>query len=297
MTNTSKTIVFFGTEDFSVPSLQALIDSGYRVSAVVTKPDSKQGRGQRLTPPIIKTIAQNHDIKVLQPSNLIDIKDDLTNLGNATGVLVSYGKIVPKQIIDLFSPGIVNVHPSLLPKYRGPSPIESAILNGDDKTGVTIMKLSEKMDAGPIYSQKEIRLDQTETGPQLSNKLAEIGSQELVKILPIIIDGSLPPVPQIEEDASYCKLLQKSDSILDPDQYTAADAERRVRALLAFPKTKYVLNGYDVIITKAHVINTPSMPTDVRFKDGLYLSIDELIAPSGRTMSAQDFINGYDLAV
>lgn len=295
MMSTSKTIVFFGTEDFSVPSLQALIDAGYEINAIVTKPDSKQGRGHKLMPPVVKTIALQNGIKVLQPVELLDIQDYLRNLDEPLGILVSYGKIIPKQIIDLFTPGIINVHPSLLPKYRGPSPIEAAILNGDSKTGVTVMKLSEKMDAGPIYSQLDIPLDKTETGPYLSDILAKLGSQELVRLIPGIMDGSLLPTAQNEELASYCKLLQKSDGELNPNEQTADQAEKQVRAFIDFPKTKLKVNGHSIIVTKAHTSDTPAADIDIRFKDGSYLLIDELIAPSGRKMNVKDFINGYIL--
>ena len=132
-------IIFFGTEEFCAISLQALINSGFNVAAVVTKPDSKKGRGQKLVPPTVKLIAQKHNIPVWQPKRLSEITENIRQLQPVSGVLVSFGKIIPSSIIDLFSPGIINVHPSKLPTYRGPSPIESAILNGDGQTGVSLM--------------------------------------------------------------------------------------------------------------------------------------------------------------
>jgi methionyl-tRNA formyltransferase len=206
---------------------------------------------------------------------------------------VSYGKIVPQAIIDLFSPGIINVHPSLLPKYRGPSPIESAIKNGDSVTGVSIMQLSAQMDAGPVYTAKEHPLTGTETRPELYHALADIGTNLLLETLPAIIDGSLQPTPQNEQNASYCQLLQKSDALLDPTALTAKQAERNIRAYIGFPKSKLNLLNQTVIITKAHASSQQKTPLDVQCQDGVYLCIDELIAPSGRRMDAQAFLRGY----
>ena len=149
-------IIFFGTEDFSAVSLQKLIDEGFEVAGIITKPDSKKGRGQKLQSPKVKKIGENFKIPVLQPQKMNEIIEFVQNFENPVGVLVSFGRIIPQEIIDLFTPAIVNVHPSLLPKYRGPSPIESAILNGDTKTGVSLMKLSKEMDAGDVYSQEEL---------------------------------------------------------------------------------------------------------------------------------------------
>jgi methionyl-tRNA formyltransferase len=293
MMNTSAKIVFFGTEDFSLTALTGLIEAGYSIAAVVTKPDSKKGRGQQFVAPQVKVLASRHNIPVWQPQKLGDITADIQALGPITGVLVSYGKIVPQAIIDLFSPGIINVHPSLLPKYRGPSPIESAIKNGDSVTGVSIMQLSAQMDAGPVYTAKEHPLTGTETRPELYHALADIGTNLLLETLPAIIDGSLQPTPQNEQNASYCQLLQKSDALLDPTALTAKQAERNIRAYIGFPKSKLNLLNQTVIITKAHASSQQKTPLDVQCQDGVYLCIDELIAPSGRRMDAQAFLRGY----
>lgn len=293
MKNISRPIVFFGTEDFSAASLSSLIEAGYTVAAVVTKPDSKKGRGQQVTAPKVKQIAEKHGIPVWQPTKLIEIADDIRLLGDVAGVLVSFGKIIPQSIIDLFTPGIINVHPSLLPLYRGPSPIESAIQNGDKETGVSIMQLVKAMDAGPVYIQSSYPLDGTETQPQLYERLAKFGADLLLSSLPAIIDDSLQPEAQDEARASYCNLLSKSDSNIVPTQVGARQAERLVRAHLTFPKTKLAILGHDVIITKAHVSLQSKTPLDVVCDDGVYLSIDELIAPSGRRMDAASYLRGY----
>jgi len=302
MTHTSKTIVFFGTDEFSAVSLRELIERGFTIGAVVTKPDSRKGRGRELQASIVKQIALENSIPVWQPLKMIEITESIQELTSETGVkptgvLVSYGKIIPQSIIDLFEPGIINVHPSLLPKYRGPSPVESAILHGDTETGVSIMQLSAAMDAGPVYKQVFFSLNDTETAPELEQKLAALGAQELVTILPSIINGSLQPQPQDESIATYCKLLSKDDSVLTPETLTAEQAERRVRAYLAYPKTKVTINSHLVVVTKAHIrahLSSESTTVlDVACSDGRFLSVDELIGPSGRAMDAKAFLNGY----
>lgn len=293
MMNTSAKIIFFGTEDFSLTALTGLIEAGYTIAAVVTKPDSKKGRGQQLIAPAVKVLATRHNIPVWQPEKLADIADDIRALGTVTGVLVSYGKIVPQTIINLFTPGIINVHPSLLPKYRGPSPIESAIKNGDPVTGVSIMQLSARMDAGPVYTAKEHPLQGTETRPELYHALADIGTDLLLESLPTIIDGSMLPTAQNEEAASYCQLLEKRSAQLDLQTLSAVEAERIVRAHIGFPKSKITVADHTIIITKAHVSDQQKTPLDILCRDGAYLSVDELVAPSGRHMSSDAFQRGY----
>lgn len=290
--STSKTIVFFGTDDFSAHALRGLIAAGYSIGAVITKPDSKQGRGQQLTAPIVKQIAEEHGLTVWQPERLGDSLANIKTLGSVVGILSSYGKIIPQDILTLFEPGIVNIHPSLLPKYRGPSPIEAAIVNGDTETGVSIMKLDAQMDAGPIYAQATVPLAGTETQIELYELLSKKGAELLVEKLPAILDGSLRPLAQVGEP-SYSHLLRKEDGQLNLSELTATEAERRIRAYQLFPKSRLTLSGQSVIITKAHVSDERTSLLDQTCKDSKYLVIDELVGPTGRTMSGQDFLNGY----
>jgi methionyl-tRNA formyltransferase len=296
MTKTSETIIFFGTEEFSLTVLEGLIEAGYNVAAVVTKPDSKKGRGQQLVMPSVKVLAAKHDITVWQPTKVAEINEDIKALGPVTGVLVSYGKIIPQSTIDLFTPGIINIHPSLLPKYRGPTPIESAIRNGDDKTGVSIMLLDADMDTGPVYTSQEFALQGTETRADLYRSLAVMGTDLLLETLPGIMDGSLSPTAQDNGQATYCQLLTKEDAVLDLTKLTAKEAERTVRAHLGSPKSKLTINAHTIIVTKAHVSDQQKTPLDVVCRDGAYLSIDELIAPSGRHMDGGAFLRGYAVA-
>ena len=294
MTKTSP-IVFFGTEDFSLFSLRALVEAGFPVSLVITKPDTKRGRGGKTTSPAVKLFAIEHGIAVLQPHKLSEITDAVQRLNRPAGVLVSYGKIIPQAIIDLFSPGIINVHPSLLPLYRGPSPIESAIANRDAKTGVTLMQLSRAMDAGPLYYQVPYALDQTETRPELYETLGRLGANILVQQLPAILSGSLQPTPQNDAESTYCQLLTKETNYLDLTSLTPGQAEARIRAHLGFPRSRVRVGSYDLIVTKAHAVMDAKTPLDLACQNGAFLSIDELVAPSGRIVTAAEFLRGHSL--
>jgi methionyl-tRNA formyltransferase len=295
MTNTSTKILFFGTESYSLVALRTLVERGFDIAAVITKPDMHAGRGQKLVQPPVKRFALDHGIPVWQPTKLDDITPEIQALQPVIGVLVAYGKIIPKRTINLFNPGIINVHPSLLPRWRGPSPIEAAIAHMDDETGVSIMQLDAAMDAGPIYAQTRRTLDHTETKPQLYDELFTTGSQLLADILPDIISGVLQPTPQSKEGETYCKLLSKDDSLINPDRLTAAQANAHVRAHLGFPRSRIWTHDRDVIVTKTHVASFPQTPLDVQCQDNSWLVIDELIAPSGKTMPTEAYLRGYPL--
>ena len=294
MTKTLPKIVFFGTESYSLITLKALLESNFNVICVVTKPDTKRGRGHKLVEPPVKTFAKSHNIPVLQPNKVGEITDYIKQVQPVTGILVAYGKIIPQSVIDLFTPGIINVHPSLLPKYRGPSPIESAIANQDTETGVSIMRLDDKMDAGPVYAQTRQALTGRETKPELYNQLFHDGSALLTKTLPGIVGGSLQAVPQNHSAATYCQLLNKDISHLDPETMTAAEADAHVRAYLGFPRSRLKINNAELIITKAHANTSSLSPIDVQCADGNWLVIDELISPtSGKKMTAEAFLCGH----
>jgi methionyl-tRNA formyltransferase len=300
MMNTSKTILFFGTDNFSAPALTALIDAGYSIAAVVTKPDSRSGRGQHLQSPIVKQIAEAHGIPVWQPASLHDIAADIAALGDVAGVLSSYGMIIPADIIALFSPGIINIHPSLLPLLRGPSPIETAILSGDHVSGISIMKLTQRMDAGPLYVQQEIGLTGTETSAELYESMAAQGAALLIASLDAILDGHAEASAQDESLASYTRLLKKEDSLIDPSSFTATDIERRVRAFITYPKTKMVIGKQLITVLKARAIFESTVAGAgasaglvITCQNESLLEIEELIGPSGKKMTGQAFKNGY----
>ena len=288
-------IIFFGTEDFSAVSLQKLIDEGFKIAGIITKPDSRKGRGQKFQAPKVKQTGDKFNIPVLQPQKMSEITDFVKKFEKPVGVLVSFGRIIPQEIIDLFTPAIVNVHPSLLPKYRGSSPIESAILNGDEKTGVSLMKLSKEMDAGDVYSQEEIELSKTETASDLYKTCGEIGAEMLVRDLPKIISGEIKGQKQDDSQAEYCQLLKKSDALLSQDEQTAEQAEQQIRAFEIFPKSKIKLGEHLIIVKSAKVVssNPENSPLTLKFAEGTFLKLERLITPNGKETTAESFGNGY----
>lgn len=304
MTKKSQKIIFFGTEDFSAEVLKSLIkDDNYDIAAVITKPDSKRGRGKKFGEPLVKKIAKKHGIIAWQPNSLADVTDDIKVIDNRLGILVSYGKMIPKSILDLFEPiGIINIHPSTLPQYRGPSPIETATLNGDTKIGISFMKLVEEMDAGPIYKQSEITFSKNEDISEIYQAISEIASRELVELLPEIIEGKLNPEPQNDAKATYCRLFTKKDGIIDWKK-PAIQIEREIRAYQIWPKSLCTIGGIEVIVKEAYKgkdlkdkeigdIEVTNSSIAVQSKDG---SIEIIrIQPIGRKeMSIREFLAGY----
>lgn len=296
--SSGRKIVFFGNERLvsgldstDTPVLAALIDAGYDIKAVVANDSGTKSRKPR--PLEVAELAEANNIPVHLPARPMDIYDELAAYQADAAVLVAYGRIVPQKLIDLFPFGIINIHPSLLPRYRGPSPIESAIANGDESTGISIMSLSAKMDAGPVYHQVEYHLPQYETAPHLSQKLAGLAASELIATLPRIFDGSLVATEQDESLATYCQLITKQDSKLNPATQTAEQAERLVRAYKAFPRARLELDGHDIIILQSSVVDSKESSLDIVFSDGRYLRVEQLVAPSGKTMTAEAFAKGY----
>jgi methionyl-tRNA formyltransferase len=305
MKKTSATIVFFGNERLATgvttaaPTLQALIENHYRVAAVVSNFAENQPRNARELE--VKKIAEQHDIPVWLPKSPLSIATHLEKLKPDIGVLVAYGKIVPEKIINIFPHGIINIHPSLLPLHRGPTPIESAMLQGESATGVSLMQLAKAMDAGPVFAQKKVVLTGNETKALLTAKLLNIGKDMLLEHLPAILDGSLSPKPQDDSRATYDERITKEDGVIDWNK-PAAVLEREIRAYLEWPKSRTELAGKEVTITEAHVITEHNRkPGDVHVDKNLLvvscgqgsLVIDHL-KPAGKPeMSAQAFLAGY----
>lgn len=293
----SKTkLIFFGNERLATatstdaPVLRALVAAGYDVEAVITSHKEAVSRQKRELE--IGPIAHAYHIPVVLAGDKQDLMAKVGKYKTEAAILVAFGQIIPQEILDMFPKGIINVHPSLLPKLRGSTPIETAILNGLPKTGVSLMKLTGEMDAGPVYAQQELELSGGETKSELARKLNQMGAELLVKHLDDILSGRLEPKVQDETEATYSRLLTKKDSHIDFDE-PAEDIERKVRAFLGFPKTRAELHGRDAVITKARVASSPDDgELVVRCNPG-YLEISELIAPSGRVMAGADFLRGY----
>jgi methionyl-tRNA formyltransferase len=266
MTKTSKTVIFFGNERLatgvttSAPTLRALVAAGYQVAAVVSNHEAARSRRPR--PLEIQAVAEELQIPLLLPDQPSDILDQLKGYQAEVGILVAYGKIVPQSVIDVFPAGIVNIHPSLLPRHRGPTPLESVILDGSQHSGVSIMNLSAKMDAGPVYSQTSVELSGQASKQQLADRFLEVGGQMLLEVLPSILNGQLQPTEQDDSQASYDRLITKADGLIDWHK-SAVQLEREVRAFAGWPGSRTVLGGLDVTITAAQVVERQLKPGQV----------------------------------
>jgi methionyl-tRNA formyltransferase len=245
-------IIFFGTPDVSATVLESLVGAGYAISLVVTNPDEPVGRKHLITPPPAKVIAEKLNLPLFQPEKLTEehIKH-IQSFGADIGIVVAYGKILPQTLIDSFPFGMLNIHYSLLPKYRGASPVESALLWGDATTGVTIQKLVFKLDAGPVVGVREVPIDSSVTTPELKDLLTKEGSELLLEILPQYLEGDITPIEQDESKASHCGKIAKSDGeikLTDPDN----EKWLKYRAYFTWPGIFYFdTEGKRVKITEA----------------------------------------------
>lgn len=286
--------VFFGNEQLatgvstSLPLLNALHDSGVQIAAIVTSAHQATSRSRHT--PAVSQFAEQHGIPLLCPRKPADIIDQLAGYQADCGILAAYGHIIPQSLIDIFPHGIINLHPSALPTYRGPTPIEQTILDGLNRTAVSIMALTAGMDEGPLYTQEPVVLTGRETKQALADQLGQVGAAAIVHLLPAIISGQAQPIPQ-QGKASYTQRITKAMGQLDPAAHTAEQLERFVRAYAGWPKTRLQLNNHEVIVTQAHAGNNGSLV--ISCAEGTYLSIDQLQAPNGKTMDAASFLRGY----
>jgi methionyl-tRNA formyltransferase len=301
----SNRILFFGNErlatgvDTDAPTLRALLANGYEVPAIIVA-QSQNGKSRRERQLEVSAIARQHNIPLLAPADLAEAQGQLASFKAEAAVLIAYGKIVPQAILDLFPRGIINIHPSLLPLHRGPAPIENAILSGASETGVALMRLSAKMDTGPVYTQQIISLNGAETKQAIANKLSAIGVEMVLEYLPGVLDGSLKPTPQDDKAATYDQLITKADSQLDWTK-TAAVLEREIRAYAGWPRSRTTIGFTDVLITGAHAGEGANEPGTLWLEDkqlGIYCSegvliIDSLIPAGKKEMSAAAFLAGY----
>lgn len=300
---TADKLVYFGTDAFSVAPLIRLLAEGWRIVAVVTKPDTPAGRGRQVTMPAVKRLAVAQGIPVFQPHHVIDCLPDLQKLQPDAGLVVAYGKIISTPILKLFPKGLINIHPSLLPKYRGATPIESAILSGDTETGITLMRVDEGVDAGPIYDAAKLQLTGTETRFDLYEQLANLGADLLSAKLPHILGGTLVAIPQDNRQAVTVGRIQKSDGVIDWS-LPAALIERQIRAYMGWPGSRTRIADTDVIITAAHVLpasgragvayRAPSGELAVYTGEGS-LVIDQLKPAGKRDMTGLEFLAGHPL--
>lgn len=229
-------IVFLGTPDYAVPVLSTLFDDGYEVASVVTQPDRPAGRGRALTPPPVAVWAREHGVPAIQPPSLRppEVAEQLAALVPDAMVVTSYGRILPPALLSLAPLGCLNVHPSLLPRHRGPSPVAEAILQRETVTGVSIMQLDEGTDTGPVLAQEEVEIAPDDTAGELTARLFDIGGRLMARTLRQWADGRVAAVPQDESRATHSRKLEKADGVLDFTR-AAAELHNQVRAMDPWP--------------------------------------------------------------
>ncbi|MCS7164206.1 MAG: methionyl-tRNA formyltransferase [Thermodesulfovibrio sp.] len=293
-------IVFFGTPEFAVPSLKALISKGERILLVVTQPDKPKGRGKIIQPSEIKKVAINYGLPLIQPEKIKDedfIKS-LKSLNPEFFIVVAYGKILPKEILEIPQKGCINLHASLLPKYRGAAPIQWALIKGEKITGVTTMLMDEGVDTGPILLQKEVLIDDEDNAESLSKKLSIIGAELVIETIDKMRKGNIIPKPQTGEP-TYAPQLKKEDGKINWNE-SAIKIFNLVRGTYPWPCAYSFLKDERVKIIKTEVLKgNASAGLIIKAKDELVVGTADglikilLIQPEGkRVMTAKEFISG-----
>ncbi len=301
-------IVFMGTPDFAAASLKKLIDEGFQIAGVFTQPDKPKGRGMQSSYSPVKELALAHGLPVYQPDKLRDGEafSILQELQPDILAVVAYGRILPEDILALPKFGAINVHGSLLPKYRGAAPIQWAVLNGDSKTGVSTMYLADRMDAGDIIFSRETEIGEFETSGELFDRLMDMGAELLVKTLRAVEDGTAPRAPQTEAQASYTTQLDKSFSPIDWNK-TPRMIVKQICGLQPWPVATMELDGlvcrvFAARYTDEHTDKAPGEIVsagkdglEIACADGETLMITQLQAPGKKRMSAADFLRGHSV--
>lgn len=303
-------IVFMGTPDFAVPSLEALVSAGHQVCGVFSQPDKPVGRHQnKLKPTPVKVCAESHGIPVFQPTTLRDGEalEQLRTLNPELVVVAAYGRVLPKELLELPPMGCINVHSSLLPKYRGSAPINWAVVNGDAETGVTIMHMAQELDAGDIIDQVVTPIDPDETVDQVHDRLAALGGDLLIRVVDSIRNGTAKRTPQDPAQVTYAPMLSRE---LCPIDWTmsAKAIHNKVRGLTPWPATStdafteqpvkvfsVAETGETTGKTAGTILNADKNGIDVACGDGKVLRILELQAPGSRRMAAADYLRGHPI--
>jgi len=294
-------IIFIGTSEFGAIILKELTKK-YKPVLAITSPDKPAGRKQILTPPPVKTSAQKHSIPLLQPLKIANCKLKIRNLKPDLIIVAAYGQIIPKEILDIPQYGSLNVHPSLLPKYRGPSPIQTAILKGDKKTGVTIFLMDKKIDHGKIISSSQFSIFNKKISyPELSKKLAKLGAELLIKTIPKWIKGEIKPQVQDESKATYTKILKKEDGKINWSE-SAENIERKIRAFEPWPGTFTFWRKKRLKITEVEIKDlNKNLTPGKTFKENNLLCVKckdksliiKKIQPEGKKpMNSEEFLKG-----
>lgn len=299
-------IVFMGTPDFAVPSLQALIDAGHDVCAVYTQPDKPQGRKQILTAPPVKTLALEHDIPVFQPNTLKneDEQARLRELAPEVIIVVAYGKLLPKAVLDIPPHGCINVHGSLLPRWRGAAPIQWAVIAGDEMAGVTTMQMAEGLDTGDMLLTYETKVGEKETAGELFDRLAQSGAELLTQTL-VKLD-EITPRPQDDAQSCYAHMLDKQMAVIDWSK-SAHEIDCLIRGLNPWPIALTTLSGERLKVFAAEKANgngEPGTVLEANPKKGLTvacgegaLKLTEIQLVGGKRMKVNDFLRGHAIEV
>ncbi|MGN0522423.1 MAG: methionyl-tRNA formyltransferase [Eubacterium sp.] len=296
-------IVFMGTPDFSVPCLKRLIENRYEVLAVFSQPDKPVGRKQIMTPPPVKAVAVDNGITVYQPQSLKanDVIEALNDLSPDVIIVVAYGKILPKSVLDIAKYGCINVHASILPYYRGAAPIQWSVLNGDKETGISIMQMNEGLDTGDVLSVVKTDIDINETSEELFERLSVLGADALIDCLEALEKGNIKPVKQPDGDFGYAQKITKSLSPIDWSR-SAFEVHNKVRGLQTWPCAVTTINGRNVKIHKTVLSdktgNKPGQVVDnknvisVCCGDGKCVDILELQLEGKKKMDTKTFLLG-----
>lgn len=300
-------VIFMGTPDFSVGTLKALVEAGYEVVLAVTQPDKPKGRGKEMQFTPVKECATEYGIPVYQPKRIREPEcvQVLRNYEADIMVVVAFGQILPKEILEMCPYGCVNVHASLLPKYRGAAPIQWAIIDGEEVTGVTTMQMNEGLDTGDMLLKTEVAIEPKETGGSLHDKLSEAGATLCVETLKALEAHTITPIPQGEMTTAYAKMLDKQLGNIDWKK-SATEIERLIRGLSPWPSAYTSWNGNVMKIWDASALeeterNVPGMIVRVE-KDAFYiqtgsglLKVSELQIPGKKRMDAGAFLRGYQV--
>jgi methionyl-tRNA formyltransferase len=299
-------IIFAGTPDFAVPALQTLIDSEHEICAVYTQPDRPAGRGRKLTPSPVKVLALSAGLSVYQPENFKAAADlqQLQTLNADLMVVVAYGLILPQAVIDTPKLGCINIHGSLLPRWRGAAPIHRAVMAGDSETGVTIMRIVKKLDAGDMLHKEICPIGEHDTSSDLHDKLAQMGAAGLAKVIAQISDGSVIAEPQDETLVTYAHKLEKAEAVLDWSK-SAIELDRQIRGLNAWPVAQTLYRSEVLRIWRAKLSDsTLKLAAGELSREGKallvgtssgVLEILEVQLPNGKRIETSAFLNAHSV--
>lgn len=297
-------IIFMGTAEFAVPSLNLIFEKKYNIVTVITQPDKKAGRGMKLTPPPVAVAASTLGLPLYQPKSVKSARvlDKIKALKPDLIIVVAYGKLLPNELLDIPPLGCINIHPSLLPKYRGAAPLNWPIINGDKQTGTTIMYINDELDAGDIILQETIDIAESDTTITIHNKLAPMSATLLAKAIEKI--KTLKPVPQDPAKATLAPILTKNDGLIDWNK-SATEIRNRIRGMQPWPSAYTHLDGKRVRIFDATILDdsTPDKPGTLHLSgehivvatSSGKLSINELQLEGKKRMRVQDFLNGHKI--